>query len=390
MAGDAWIAEDFAASYDEAARTCVAAGADLVDAFATCGRLTTACLSNHQRAEARSVISGRSVFDGSLPARGYVAVLSSTPPSSLGGDLAGLPGWASWILDQVEGFVWPDADVPRLREAAAMWRSASARVADLAGFCDNAVHGFTRSESAELPPAIEVTQRLAGHCSSVSDQCATLAQACEQYADHVEEQRAAILHVVHDLLRDAVVIQSIGIVLGVVTGGATAAGAAALNAAKIAAVAPRLLRIISTLRTLAATCAPPVKVAATTLRDTRRELAVFGRARTTVASAYDAERLARVARLREVVHQLKLFDPRDLRGLSRQQIRDMLGEWPVRPPKSGSGVVYQCPFNEGRQIRVMDGYVNGNRADPLTHGPYAVVSQGNEIIKVPLAGNPTL
>ena len=129
------------------------------------------------------------------------------------------------------------------------------------------------------------------------------------YADHVDEQRAAILDLVHDLLRDAVIIEGIGIVLGTLTAGATAAGATALNAARIAAAAPRLLRIISTLRTLASTCAAPLRLAATTLRDVRLELAVFRRARITVASAYKAERVARVERLRGLLRDPRLFDP---------------------------------------------------------------------------------
>ncbi len=47
--------------------------------------------------------------------RATSSVLSCSLPSSLGGDLSGLPSWAAWILDQVEGFVWPDADSERLR-----------------------------------------------------------------------------------------------------------------------------------------------------------------------------------------------------------------------------------------------------------------------------------
>ncbi len=324
MAGDASLAEEFAAAYDDAARSCLAAVADLVDAFATCGRLTLASLANHGRAEARSVISGRTVFDGSACVAGYVAVLPCAPPSSLGGDLSGLPGWASWILDQVEGFVWPDADVDRLREAAACWRSASFQIADLSSYCDSAVRGFLAQRSPEVPIAVEVTERLARSCVSVADQCAVLAKACSDYADHVEEQRAAILDLVHDLIRDAVIIQGIGIVLGAVTVGTTAAAATALNAAKIAAAAPRFMRIIALLRSLASTCAAPMRLAASALRDLRLELAVFRNARSTVASAYDAERLARVARLREVVHNLRLFDPKDLRGLSSEQVAKIL------------------------------------------------------------------
>ena len=33
--------------------------------------------------------------------------------------------------------------------------------------------------------------------------------------------------------------------------------------------------------------------------------------------------------------------------------------------------------DNGRQIRIMDGYPPGTRPDPITEGPYAVVSQGN-------------
>ena len=367
MAGDASIAEEFAAAYDDAAASCLAAVGDLVDAFSTCGRLTEACLANHGRAENRSLISGRTVFTGTPCVAGYVAVLPCSLPSSLGGDLSGLPSWASWILDQIEGFVWPDADTDRLRAAASVWRTAASQVADLSEYCASAIASFNLLRSPEVPVAVEVTSGLADRCRAVGDQCAVMARACDTYADHVDEQRAAILDLVHDLLRDAAVIQGIGIVLGSLTAGATAAGAAALNAARIAAAAPRLLRIISTLRTLASTCAAPLRFAATALRDVRRELAVFRRARITVASAFDAERLARVERLRGLVNNPRLFNPKDLEGLSRRQIKDLLGDWPVET--SPARVRASCtsdPANYGRQIRVMDGYPPGTRPDPIT------------------------
>ena len=139
MAGDASIAEEFASAYDEAAASALAAVGDLVDAFSACGRITAASLTNHGHAENRSVISGRTVFTGTPCVAGYVAVLPCSLPSSLGGDLSGLPSWANWILDQVEGFVWPDADVDKLRAAASAWRAASQRVADLSAYCSSAI-----------------------------------------------------------------------------------------------------------------------------------------------------------------------------------------------------------------------------------------------------------
>jgi hypothetical protein len=391
MAGDASVASDFAAAYDDAAASALAAVGDLVDAFSACGRLTSASLDNHGQAENRSLISGRTVFTDTPCVAGYVAVLPCSLPSALGGDLSGLPSWASWILDQVEGFAWPDADVSRLRAAASAWRDASYQVDDLSSYCTTAVRALSALRSPELPIAVEVTESVASRCHRVADQCSVLARACEEYADHVEEQRAAILDLVHDLLRDAVIIEGIGIVLGAFTAGGTAGAATAINAARIAAVAPRLMRIIETLRMLASTCAAPIRVAAEALRDVRAELAVFRNVRITVASAYKAERLARMERIRGIISNPRLFSPHDLEGLSKQDVERLCEGWPVRDSSKGSGLAFTDPVNGGRQIRVMDGYPPGTRPDPMTEGPYAVVSQnGEDPIKVPLLGNPVL
>ena len=218
----------------------------------------------------------------------------------------------------------------------------------------------------------------------------SLAQACDDYADHVDEQRAAILDLLHDLLRDAVIIEGIGIVLGTITGGATAAAATALNAARIAAVAPRLLRIISTLRSLASTCAAPLRYAAIALRDIRVELSVFRRARLTVASAFDAERLARVERLRGLVNSPRLFESKRPGGLSPKQIEKTAGmTGPSGRPARVQGIVYETRMPT-RSSDPRDGRLPaGSRPDPITWGPYAVISQNGGTIKIPLEGNPT-
>ena len=346
-------------------------GGDLVDAFTTCGRLTAACLANHGHAENRSLISGRTVFTGTPCVAGYVSVLSCSLPSSLGGDPSGLPSWASWILDQVEGFVWPDADTDRLRAAAAAWRAASFQVADLSAYCSSAIRSFSLLRSPEVPVAVEVTSGLADRCRAVGDQCAVLARACDTYADHVDEQRAAILDLVQDLLRDAVIIEGIGIVLGTLTVGATAAGATALNAARIAATAPRLLRIIATLRTLASTCAAPLRFAATALRDVRARarglppgsdhgrFGVQGRAR--------GPRRDGCAVCSEIP---RLFDPNELRGLSRRPTSNRCARVGRCATARGvEGIVHDDTSNYGRQIRVMDGYPPGSRPDPITGVP---------------------
>ena len=120
---------------------------------------------------------------------------------------------------------------------------------------------------------------------------------------------------------------------------------------------------------------------------------MFRNARITVASAYDAERLARVARLREIVRNPRLLQPEDLRGLSPKADVEMLCKgWPVQTAPDGRG--HRATWirsHKGRQIRIMDGYPPGTRPDPITEGPYAVVSQNGGKHQDPTAeGNPVL
>ncbi len=87
----------------------------------------------------------------------------------------------------------------------------------------------------------------------------------------------------------------------------------------------------------------------------------------------------------------KEFDPQTLRGMDPQQVEDSIpSDWTRADSNSGGGQVFRDPANPGRQIRIMPGYAEGTRPDPLTTGPYAVVSQNGVTVKIPLLGNPTL
>ena len=164
MAGDDSTSTDFAAAYDESAREAVAALADLVDSFASLGQLTQASLANHRRANAASVMGGATVYEGeTLPEDGYVAVLPSIPPSSLGGDPPALSPEANWILDHIEGFAWPNADTDRLRDAAQTWRTAAEGLDELRGYCRAAVRGLSAQQSPEIPIAIAAIDELSTH-----------------------------------------------------------------------------------------------------------------------------------------------------------------------------------------------------------------------------------
>jgi uncharacterized protein YukE len=86
----------------------------------------------------------------------------------------------------------------------------------------------------------------------------------------------------------------------------------------------------------------------------------------------------------------KVFDSGELRGLTADEVRQRIPDsWQSTPSRSGGGTVYRDPDHFGRQVRIMPGYPPGSRPDPVTWGPYVLVSQNGITVKVPLSG-PTL
>jgi hypothetical protein len=124
MASNDATSSSFAAAYDAGAREALAALADLTHAFIGAVRLLAATGDNHALAE--SAASG-----ADTPVVGYVDRLTDSAfvrvlaPSSLGAQEPSLGTVDAWILDRVEGFVWPGADVVALRAAGSAWRRES-------------------------------------------------------------------------------------------------------------------------------------------------------------------------------------------------------------------------------------------------------------------------
>ena len=196
MAGDDSTSSEFAAAYDEAAAEAVAALADLVPAFANLGRLTDQSAANHRDANASSIITGAVVYDGTwLPDGECVSVLPATPPSVPRRRLAaGFSDKENWILDHIEGFVWPNADTDRLRDAAHVWRTA----ADGLDGLDRPLPRRRRARcetqrSPEIPLAVAATDELASADPARSPASSPPSPAsCEEYAAQVDARRDEI------------------------------------------------------------------------------------------------------------------------------------------------------------------------------------------------------
>ncbi len=249
MAGDSSFADAWAREYDGAAAAALLSFTDAVTALGNLGRLALASWENHTRAERASTYGGVALVDEvALGTHDWVEVRPSAPPTVLGGDPSSLPGWANTILDHVEGFVWPDADLDRLRSAAATWRAAAEGLDDVATFPGRAVDALWSECSPEILPATAAIGRLRLAIDDLADQCRDLAGLCEGYASAVEEQRAAILDLVEEMLVEAAAIQAAGFLLGLVSFGAGNGGAVAVNLARIAAASPRFTHLLVLLR----------------------------------------------------------------------------------------------------------------------------------------------
>jgi hypothetical protein len=250
MAGNDATSLEFAAAYDATAGEALAALADLSAAFIGLGRLTRTSEHHHRQAEAASAARFRvSAYHGEdLEEDDYVRVLPIALPGSAGAQEPGLGEVETWILDRIEGFVWPGADTERLRDAAVTWRHAGEGVQDLLDHCDRATTELGRQRSPEIPLALDAVDEIADAIREVSGQLVTVATACDEYAAQVEEVHArtrALLAEIAQMIVEGIVLSA---AVGLITGGAASGAVAGATLARIAAQAPRFHALLLTLR----------------------------------------------------------------------------------------------------------------------------------------------
>ena len=268
MAGNDATSSEFATAYDAGAREAVGALADLAHAFIGAGRLLATTGLNHASAEAASaglVVSG--YVGGSLDDDDFVRIRPAPPPSSLGAQEPSHSGVDAWILDQIEGFVWPGADVVRVRSAAAAWRRAAASVAGLTDHVEAATDVLRRQRSPEVPIATSALGELDTLIGDTAWQLDGLATACEEYAAAVEEAHDRTRALLAEIGRMVVEGVALSVLLTGVTGGLGGGVAAGVAVARVRAYAPRFHALLVALRAGTAT-------AAARLRTAREELVV--------------------------------------------------------------------------------------------------------------------
>ncbi len=270
MAGDDATATDFAASYDTAAGEAAWAVAELAGGFASVAGLTAISLANHHAAELAA--GGQPPWRPPAPP-GLVELMSTTPPSTLGADSDALPGWASVVLDLLEGAVWPDADTGRLRDAATTWRTAARSVALLGAHCSTALGALADERSPEIPLALATTEELRRHVGTLADQMGAIAVACDAYAEQVDAKREEMLHLLESLGKELLAGAVVAGALSFVSGGLAAGAASGAASGRVAAASRELMVIVDALRVLNGSTAATLRPVAATVRDSRSFLA---------------------------------------------------------------------------------------------------------------------
>lgn len=276
MAGDDATSAEFAASYDASARQALDTLAELSHAFIGLGRLLRASGANHDDAEAASAAVS-AYTGGSLDEDDHVRVSPTPPPSSVGANPVPLGTVETFILDHVEGFVWPGADVDLLLDAATTWRRAGAAVADLDAHCDIAAGFLEHQVSPEIPLALSALAELRSLVGDTADALVAVGTSCEEYADAVRathERTRALLAEIGQMVVEGAVISA---VIGGITGGIGAGAAGSAVLARIGAQAPRFHALLVGLRTTTTAAAGRLRTARDGLSTVRTRVDKFAR-----------------------------------------------------------------------------------------------------------------
>jgi hypothetical protein len=279
MAGDDATSSGFARTYDRAAAQALAALADLTHGFTGAGRLLAATGDNHARAESAAAGRPRTLgyAGGSLDDGAFVRVRPASPPSSLGAQEPSLGAVDRWILDQVEGFVWPSADVGLLRATASAWRRAAASTAALADHVDAAVSLVEQQRSPEVPLAVDALAELTTVIGDTAWQLSELATACEEYADAVDAARDRTRALLTEIGQMVVEGAAISVVVAGLSGGFGGGAAMAAAAARVRAQAPRFFALLTALRAGVASAAARMERVVDELATVRTRLEKFVR-----------------------------------------------------------------------------------------------------------------
>lgn len=277
-------------AYNEAATTVAGQLSRLIDAFGNCVRLLDVSGHNHARAEAAAAAYGLPSY--ALPQRPLRSAGVSGLLDVYGGDADRPHGW-ELIVSHLGGYIWPGADLPRLRGLAMAWHTAADRLRALEYYPSQAAAELELLSSAELPDAVDACQRLGKATLTLADDCDTLGASCSSFVHEVQAQRDPVRHAVIEFFAAIGISEIGGHLLAAVTGGLSELVAKAVEAGVFAGYGARITGLLSTLEDALPGLAPATAAGAddawvAAMADAEPVLADIEASTSTLASEVDA------------------------------------------------------------------------------------------------------
>ena len=222
-AGAGW-----AASYDPTAFDAVAAGTNIVNAFSKLHDLLAATGVNHANTE-RSNTNPPEPPEG--PASQLPAVSAPAFYGALGGDTHPPLGW-ELITAWLQGHMWPNGNPDKLKALGRAWRTAAEGLRDANDATGTAWVALEELDSDEMPQVLAQLDNVFVTTNAVADQYDTLAAACDEWAQTIEEAHRKIF----DIVGKAIIVGALaGAVTALFTLGAGTVAAAGATGSVIAA-----------------------------------------------------------------------------------------------------------------------------------------------------------
>ena len=232
MAGSDDVGAEWGAAYDRVAASAIQSTAASVDAAYTVAALLEQTGINYAGAEAASV-------PGETAEESRARWASSSAPSvrdlasAVGGGVPEPAGWS--MLQHAIGRLWPNGHQDLLHGAADTWRAVGSWFRSITVDVDRAVVEVMLQRAPEVPDAAAVIDGLRGQLTELAGVYDDLADACSDYAHHLDEAHHRILEEIHSFIEWTLAIEAAGGLLAVVTLGASevVAQGAELERAKV-------------------------------------------------------------------------------------------------------------------------------------------------------------
>lgn len=227
------------------------AATDTINGAAAIIDLISATAVNHGEGDSQSAFSPQSSELAFGPCA-KPTFLCPNIPTALGevtGWGSGEPwGW-SYIVNFLEGEVWPNGDPAKLKQAATAFETCATGFNSRQSLVDTAVTEFRSHTSPDLAVAADKIAEMKTQLTGVGDAMTSLAGLCRQYAQNIEDAHQKIKDELVELLAWTVGIEVVAAIGAIFTWGGSEGAGQFIEAGRVAVTASRVVRIIRALAT---------------------------------------------------------------------------------------------------------------------------------------------